>query len=1059
VELWLSVEPPGDRAHDVAVDVEAETPERVVLDALVDYFDLGRREGERLWWAFCPRLDTWLGDEAPVVSAGLRTGDRLALSMLDRPPFGGRSSSAMVELVVVGGPAEGGVFRLAEGGHLVGRTAPPAQVPIADQRVSSRHLTAHVSSAGVVVVDEGSMNGTRVDDTRIAPGAPTPVRFGQVVRAGDSLFTFRPARASARAAGLEGASSERRSAFELVVVGGPAAGRRVRLAEGQQRVGRSSEESDIPIPDPSMSGAHLLVRVSGEAIAVTDLGSMNGTELEGARLSPSEEVPVQPGQLVRTARSTISFERAVRTVEALHTDLDGTVPFNRPPRVSAAYRPKTLSLSRPPDAPQPSKRMMIVSISSLTPGIASIILALSQGGKPVLLVLGILLTLIGAAIPVYEARSSGVGNARREGEAYRRGLASFERDLAMARSAEAKARRESAPDAGEVLHRVAAYRESLWERRPGDIDFLHLRVGASDQPAQEAVQFEPGGDPALRDEADAILARHASVPLVPVMVDLVRAGVVGVTGEPDRVVSVARWLVTQAAALHSPRDVAICLAVSERAVADWDWAKWLPHTHGPTSPLEGRSVAAGRSEALALFAGIRSLLAQRRSGESRGASGRTWDQFVVLVVDEQVAQERHLVEDLLMSGDLGVGVIWLASDPRDLPGPTKTIVELRPGTMSLRLTDTAAGTMIDNVTADGLDPDRAAAAARALGPLRDQGAMASTRLASRVSLLGLLDLGRPTPEAILERWRATDGSPVAVVGARAEGPAVADLGRDGPHVLVVGTGGAGKTAFLQTLVASLAATVPPNRLSIRLVDGQGGSAIRECAGLPHVVGPVEGFGGDEGRRLLDSLRDELARREEALSTAGVRRHKDLVRRAPDAAPPLLVVVVDEPPDEARADAALLDELGSFARRARSVGIHLVVALPRLADAAGARVLPAFGLRVALRTRDEEDGLLAIGSPETAHIPRNRRGRAFLQTEAGLESAPAVQFQVAFAGGWSLIPRAGAQILIRDLSVGRTDKQLERRTTTGILELPTDLERLAAAVEEATARSGLRPSRS
>ena len=727
MELWLSVEPPGDRAHDVVVDVEPETPERVVLDALVDYFDLGRREGERLWWAFCPRLDSWVGDQAPVVAAGLRTGDRLSLSLLDRPPFGDRTSSAVVELVVVGGPAEGGVFRLADGGHLVGRAAPPAQVPIADQKVSSRHLTAHVSSAGVVVVDEGSMNGTRLDDVRIAPGAPTPVRFGQIVGAGDSLLTFRPARASARG-GLEGASpaTERRSAFELVVVGGPASGRRVRLTEGQQRVGRSAEEADIPIPDPSMSGAHLLVRVSGEAIVVADLGSRNGTDLEGARLAPSQEVPVQHGQLIRTGRSTISFERAVRTVEALHTDPDGTVPFNRPPRVSTAYEPRSLSLGRPPDAPQPSKRMMIVSISSLTPGIASIILALSQGGKPLLLVLGILLTLVGAAIPVFEARSSGVGAARREGEEFRQSLVPFERDLATARAAETKARREAAPDAGEVLRRVSAYRESLWERRPGDPDFLHLRVGASDQPALATVRFEPGGDPALRAEAQAILARHASVALVPVMVDLPQAGVVGLAGEPDRVASVARWLVTQAAVLHSPRDVAIFVAVSERAVEDWDWAKWLPHTHGPTSPVEGRAVAAGRTEALALFAGIRTVLAQRRSGESRGSGGRAWDQYVLLVVDEEIAADRHLVEDLLVAGDLGVGVLWLASDARELPGPTRTIVELRPGTMNLRLTDTAAGTVLDDVTADGLDVDRAAAAARALAPLRDQGARAST---------------------------------------------------------------------------------------------------------------------------------------------------------------------------------------------------------------------------------------------------------------------------------------------------------------------------------------------
>lgn len=223
-----------------------------------------------------------------------------------------------------------------------------------------------------------------------------------------------------------------------------------------------------------------------------------------------------------------------------------------------------------------------------------------------------------------------------------------------------------------------------------------------------------------------------------------------------------------------------------------------------------------------------------------------------------------------------------------------------------------------------------------------------------------------------------DGTRVAL-GRGPRGVVHLDLREDGPHLLVAGTTGAGKSELLATLTLALALRRPPERLALLLVDFKGGTGLGPLAGLPHVVDHVSDLDPVHASRLLVGLRAELRRRERVLRAAGVR---DLDELPLSGRPPRLVVVVDELRalvDDVPGAAA---ELARLAAQGRALGVHLVLATQRPAGAVGADLRANLGTRVALRVRDREDSLDVVGSDAAARIGRREPGRAVLRRPGG-----------------------------------------------------------------------------
>ncbi len=223
------------------------------------------------------------------------------------------------------------------------------------------------------------------------------------------------------------------------------------------------------------------------------------------------------------------------------------------------------------------------------------------------------------------------------------------------------------------------------------------------------------------------------------------------------------------------------------------------------------------------------------------------------------------------------------------------------------------------------------------------------------------------------RWRVQPRSTSALLGVAAAGPYTVDLRRDGPHVLVGGTTGSGKSELLQTLIASLALGNRPDEMVFVLVDYKGGSAFKECALLPHTAGLVTDLDGHLTARALASLEAELRRRERLLQHLGAKDIEDYqaTAGAADARLPRLLLVIDEFKALAEELPAFLDGLVRIAAVGRSLGIHLVLATQRPGGIVSSDIKANVNLRIALRVRDAVDSTDVIDAPAGACHTRTR----------------------------------------------------------------------------------------
>ena len=256
---------------------------------------------------------------------------------------------------------------------------------------------------------------------------------------------------------------------------------------------------------------------------------------------------------------------------------------------------------------------------------------------------------------------------------------------------------------------------------------------------------------------------------------------------------------------------------------------------------------------------------------------------------------------------------------------------------------------------------------------------------------------RRPPARIAGQWRDGGRSTLAVIGESYDGPFAIDISKDGPHALIAGTTGSGKSELLQTIVASLAVANRPDEMTFVLIDYKGGSAFAECALLPHTVGMVTDLDPHQVERALVSLTAELTRREHILAAAGakdIEAYQLLVdgRRAPSL--PRLVIVVDEFAAMSRDLPDFVTGLVNIAQRGRSLGLHLMLATQRPSGVVSAEIRANTNLRIALRVTDPVDSADVIGVPDAATIAQSSPGRAYVR----LGHASLVPFQAGRVGG-------------------------------------------------------------
>ena len=839
------------------------------------------------------------------------------------------------------------------------------------------------------------------------------------------------------------------------IVAGPGLGREFPLWRGTAYVGRG-RGCEIQVSDSSVSRRHARIQVAGppEFPEVVDLGSANGIRVGGA------EVPraiLKAGDRVGLGDTELEVRMLESPAGAVVGD-SGSVAFSRSPRIAPLFEGRIFDLPDLPERPRPARLPWLAMMAPALLGVG--MFAVTQSPLSLMFIAMSPMMLLGNH---FEQRRSGRRDFEKLMVDFREDVEIMATKIRESLQVEAEQRRGEHPSSAECAEAARRLSPLLWTRRNDTPGFLQLRLGRAALSSRSSLKMPGVGRSraeAWLELADAVQGLSV-VPDVPVVVDLLSTGAVGVSGPRVVALPAARSIVLQAISLHSPAELIVTAFASTTSARDWDWLKWVPHTASAHSPIPVGHLASTAPACSALLSELEALIAS--TGQPGNGGGPTHPRVLVLVENDSPTERSRLVQLAEDGWHQGICLVWLAPSTALLPAACRVFLEVEGSEGGAGFV--REGTVVTPVVVDAISLEETLSAVRALAPVEDSGAPVDddSDLPRAVSLLMLTgtELAR-SEQAVIERWGESrsiltgpfapdkphlkPGSLRAIIGQSAQGTFSVDLRADGPHALVGGTTGAGKSELLQAWILGMASAHSPQRVTFLLVDYKGGSAFRDCVQLPHTVGLVTDLSPHLVRRALASLSAELRYRERLLAQYHAKDLIELERRGEVEAPPSLIIIVDE-------FAALVQEVPEFvegvvnvAQRGRSLGLHLILATQRPAGVIKDNLRANTNLRLALRMSDESDSHDVLGSAEAASFDPALPGRAVSR------SGPTrlTPFQTGYAGGWTSDRPPPPQMKVETLGYG-LGQVWEPPANQGDLDHdraelgPTDIQRLVSTI--------------
>jgi S-DNA-T family DNA segregation ATPase FtsK/SpoIIIE len=557
--------------------------------------------------------------------------------------------------------------------------------------------------------------------------------------------------------------------------------------------------------------------------------------------------------------------------------------------------------------------------------------------QPMFLVFG----AVGASVAVASWVTQWLASRRRHRHLtaeHRRAIVERRAVLDANRAAFVDWHRDRVPTLAGALTAGATHTSSLWSRRAGHPDAFVVGLGDGPTVGADGVAL---GDLAI----DATLCEGD------------RLAILG-----DDAHAVARSIITQLTASCGPADLRLVI-VTDRPTR-WEMCAPLPHVVLPDS-----------SPAIVDEGGLSTAV------ELLGSRGQT---HLLVVTDcaRPLATRTSPLRRLL--GTPGVALL-AAFDREDGVPHVCTAVLRTDGGRGWWTRDTSSADPAVPVHIVGVGAVAAASHARSLAMLHDpeDGIAGDARLPRHVAFIDMIEpVGCNPAEEIARRWHSTTHrSPRTPIGTAADGLVDIDLVRDGPHGLLAGTTGSGKSELLRALVAGLALHTPPDRLAIVLVDYKGGATFDALVRLPHVVGVITDLDDHLADRALRSLHAELRRREMLLRAHAVADVAALHERVPAVVLPRLLVVIDEFAALVAEQPEFLHALVGVAQRGRSLGVHLLLATQRPHGVISDDIRANTDLRIALRLLDSSDAMDVVGDRTPATLPRAVPGRGVMRLGA------------------------------------------------------------------------------
>lgn len=540
--------------------------------------------------------------------------------------------------------------------------------------------------------------------------------------------------------------------------------------------------------------------------------------------------------------------------------------------------------------------------------------------------------------------------------------------------------------------RIKNVSRNLWERSMGQNDFLKVRVGKGDGPLDAELSYQERrfsiDDDNLQEELYSLCEQQKTLHNIPIAYSLFENYISGVIGDRRRVIEFAKGMIVQLSALYSYDEVKFVFLYDPEERDDFEFVKWLPHVWSDDNNF--RFIATNATETKEVSAHLENVIAVR-SEINESEMENVTPYYIIFSMSKQLAARAEMIKLILAKKEnIHMSVISFYDELKNLPKECSMVVELSGDNGRLFDKDDISGQSIA-FTPDIYPMSDLLELSIQLSNISLDTMAGSFMLPKMITFLELFGVGKVEHLNSLTRWKENDPtkSLEAAVGIDTLGETFKlDLHEKfhGPHGLVAGMTGSGKSEFIITYILSLAVNYHPNEVAFILIDYKGGGMAKSFENLPHTAGIITNLDGAAIKRSLVSIESELKRRQaifgEASKKVGVSnidiyKYQKLYREG-SVTEPLqhLFIISDEFAELKTQQPEFMTQLVSAARIGRSLGVHLILATQKPSGVVDDQIWSNSKFRVCLKVQERADSMDMLKRPDAAELKDT--GRFYLQ---------------------------------------------------------------------------------
>ncbi|MDY3747034.1 MAG: type VII secretion protein EssC [Lachnospiraceae bacterium] len=654
--------------------------------------------------------------------------------------------------------------------------------------------------------------------------------------------------------------------------------------------------------------------------------------------------------------------------------------FNRNTRVKVVVNDEKIEVLDPPAKPQkPKNNLLLRLLPSMGMFIAAGIMAFFGGVMIVFSLVSGTMAVVTTVLNIRETNKDYKKDCADRIEKYNAYIDKKNQEIQQCRMEEQQTLEEIYIDQNTEQQRFNTFSPDLFDRSSEDEDFLCLRLGSGYVEAKREISYKKQERIEIDDELweipQQLYENYKYIPNAPVVCDLKAVNAVGIVGDESRRFEILKNIVVDITARHYFTDVKLAFIAREAHKDKVRWLRMLPHTY--CEQIGTRLIVCDDESKNVIFEYLYKELTAR-------AQNKAYDGHLVVFFYDEYGFKSHPVSKFIdKAKDLGVTFVFFGDTRADIPMGCGYVIEI---------TDDDNGYLIntqDRQQTEGFIYPHIAGGqvkeiVKMLAPVYTEEISLESTLTKSISMYEMLGILAVDDLDLTARWAKSQvfKSMSAPIGVTKMGIISLDLHdkAHGPHGLVAGTTGAGKSEILQTYILSMATLFHPYEVGFVIIDFKGGGMVNQFRNLPHLLGAITNIDGKAINRSLKSIKAELQKRQRLFAEVDVNHIDKYIQKykAGEATVPLphLIIIVDEFAELKAEQPEFMKELISAARIGRSLGVHLILATQKPSGQVNEQIWSNSRFKLCLKVQSQEDSNEVIKSPLAAEI--KEPGRAYLQ---------------------------------------------------------------------------------